>query len=64
MKIITSITIIIVLSAVNAFAGTPVPRLATNIPTLSEWGIFGAVVVLGLVGVYFLIKRRKRSCCS
>ncbi len=29
------------------------------IPTLSEWGMIAAAGVLGLVGVYFVIRRRK-----
>jgi hypothetical protein len=31
----------------------------TAIPTLSEWGMIAAVVGLGLVGVFFAIRKRK-----
>jgi hypothetical protein len=31
----------------------------SNIPTLSEWGMIAAVVGLGLVGVFFAIRKRK-----
>lgn len=64
MRKILAITAVILLSAANAFAGRPIPIPVTNIPTLSEWGIVGAVVVLGLVGVFFLVRRRKHGCCS
>ena len=30
-----------------------------NIPTLSEWGMISAAVGLVLVGVYFVLRRRK-----
>lgn len=32
-----------------------------NIPTLSEWGMIAAFVGLGLIGVYFAVRRKKRS---
>lgn len=32
-----------------------------NIPTLSEWGMISAVVGLGLVGVFFAVRRRKQQ---
>lgn len=34
------------------------------IPTLSEWGIVGAVAGLLLAGVFFVMRRKKRSCCG
>jgi hypothetical protein len=33
--------------------------LERNIPTLSEWGMISAAVGLGLIGVFFAIKRKK-----
>ena len=35
------------------------PGTASNIPTLSEWGMIAAAVGLGLVGVFFAVRRRK-----
>jgi hypothetical protein len=32
---------------------------ASNIPTLSEWGMIAAAAGLGLVGVYFAVRRRR-----
>lgn len=32
---------------------------ASNIPTLSEWGMIAAAAGLGLVGVYFAIRRKR-----
>jgi|GEM_PF-3331822 MYXO-CTERM domain-containing protein len=64
MRKILAITVVIVLSTANAFAGRPTPIPLTSIPTLSEWGVFGAVAVLGLVGVFFLARRRKHGCCD
>jgi hypothetical protein len=64
MKKILAIAAPIVLFAANAFAGLPIPMEVTTVPTLSEWGTVGAVVVLGFVGVFFLIRRKKRGCCS
>ncbi|MEW6144526.1 MAG: IPTL-CTERM sorting domain-containing protein [Thermodesulfobacteriota bacterium] len=34
-------------------------EFATNIPTLSEWGMISAAVGLGLAGVWFAVRRRK-----
>jgi hypothetical protein len=34
-------------------------RTTANIPTLSEWGMIAATVGLGLVGVFFAIRRRR-----
>ena len=39
-------------------------KTISQIPTLSEWGTVGVVVVLGLVGIIFLVRRRKHGCCS
>jgi LPXTG-motif cell wall-anchored protein len=64
MRKFLALMAVIVSSAANAYAGRPVPVQVTNIPTLNEWGTVGAVVVLGLVGVFFLVRRRKSSCCS
>jgi hypothetical protein len=36
-----------------------VPFTGTNIPTLSEWGMIAAAVVLVLVGVFFAVRRRR-----
>jgi hypothetical protein len=33
----------------------------TNIPTLSEWGMIAAAAGLGLVGVFFAVKRRRAA---
>jgi hypothetical protein len=33
----------------------------SNIPTLSEWGMISAAAGLGLIGVLFAVRRRKRS---
>jgi hypothetical protein len=38
------------------FTNVPVNR---NIPTLSEWGMIAAAAGLALVGVFFVIRRRK-----
>lgn len=38
--------------------------VAANVPTLSEWGIVGAVAGLLLVGVFIVMRRRKGSCCG
>ena len=62
-KILAFITVI-GFSAADAFAGAPAPMPVTNVPTLSEWGTVGVVVVLGLVGIIFLVRRRKHGCCS
>jgi hypothetical protein len=32
---------------------------ASNIPTLSEWGMISAVLGLGLIGVFFAIRRKR-----
>ncbi len=64
MRKIIAITAVIVLSGADAFAGTVVPLPILNVPTLSEWGIVGAVMVLGLVGVFYLVRRKKHGCCS
>ena len=64
MRKILAITAVIVLSAADAFAGAPAPLPILNVPTLSEWGTIGVVVVLGLVGVFFLVRRRKHGCCG
>lgn len=34
-------------------------RVVSNIPTLSEWGMIAAAAGLGIVGVFFALKRRK-----
>jgi hypothetical protein len=36
-------------------------RPSRPIPTLSEWGMISAAVGLGLVGVFFAVRRKKRS---
>jgi len=36
-------------------------RTAANIPTLSEWGMIAAAAGLGLVGVFFAVKRLRAS---
>ncbi len=64
MRNILAFITVIGFSAADAFAGAPVPIPVTNVPTLSEWGAVGAVVVLGLVGMFFLIRRRKHGCCG
>ena len=64
MRKILALIVVLGFSTGDTFAGVAVPIPVTNVPTLSEWGVFGAVVVLGLVGVFFLVKRRKHGCCS
>ena len=34
---------------------------ASNIPTLSEWGMISAVIGLGLIGVFFVLRKRKAA---
>lgn len=34
-------------------------RAGVNIPALSEWGMISAVVGLGLIGVFFAVRRRR-----
>jgi hypothetical protein len=43
---------------VTKFTGTGLGTVS-NIPTLSEWGMISAAVGLGLIGVFFAIKRKK-----
>ena len=31
------------------------------IPTLSEWGMIAAAGVLGMIGLYFVVRRRKAT---
>lgn len=59
-----AIATIIILSSEAAFAGTLTPEQVIDTQSFSEWAIIGAVVVLGLIGVFILIKRRKRGCCN
>ncbi len=40
----------------NVWFGSAAPR---NIPTLSEWGMISTVVGLGLIGVFFALRKRK-----
>ena len=35
--------------------------MGTNIPTLSEWGMIAAALGLGLVGVFYAVKRRRTT---
>ncbi len=35
-----------------------VERVASNVPTLSEWGMISAAAGLGLIGVFFALRRR------
>jgi len=35
-----------------------------SMPTLSEWGVVGAVAGLMLAGVFFVVRRKKGSCCG
>lgn len=39
-------------------------QAVASIPTLSEWGVVGAVAGLMLVGVFFVMRRRRGGCCS
>ncbi|MGH7892757.1 MAG: IPTL-CTERM sorting domain-containing protein [Thermodesulfobacteriota bacterium] len=32
-----------------------------NVPTLSEWGMISAVVGLGLIGVFFAVRRKRAA---
>ncbi|MGH7850164.1 MAG: IPTL-CTERM sorting domain-containing protein [Thermodesulfobacteriota bacterium] len=32
-----------------------------NVPTLSEWGMISAALGLGLIGVFFAVKRLRAS---
>jgi len=36
-----------------------VPFIATNIPTLSEWGMIAAAAGLAMIGVFFAVRRRR-----
>ena len=36
-----------------------VPGLNANVPTLSEWGMIAAAAGLGLIGVFFAVRRKK-----
>jgi len=51
----------------NAFGGTigtfiaEVPSISNPIPTLSEWGMIAAAAGLGLVGVFFVLRKRKAA---
>jgi hypothetical protein len=36
-------------------------RVATNVPTLSQWGMISAAVGLALIGVFFAVKRLRAS---
>ena len=36
-------------------------EFTTNIPTLSEWGMIAAAAGLGLVGVFFAVRRRRAA---
>ncbi len=45
----------------NVWFGTRVPN---QIPTLSEWGMIAAAAGLGLVGVFFAVKRKRRALNS
>ena len=35
--------------------------LRTNVPTLSEWGMISAAAGLGLIGVFFAVRRKRAS---
>jgi hypothetical protein len=61
---ITAVMAVIVLFSADAFAGADMRLPVTNVPTLSEWGMVGTLVVLGLVGMFFLIRNKKHGCCS
>jgi hypothetical protein len=37
---------------------------ASNIPTLSEWGMISAVIGLGLIGVFFAVRRKRAALNS
>ncbi len=58
---ITEITILdpgddAIQGVLNVWFGTSVER---NIPTLSEWGMISAAVGLGLISVFFAVRRRR-----
>lgn len=36
-----------------------VPGVNANVPTLSEWGMIAAAAGLGLIGVFFAVRRRR-----
>lgn len=55
MKLILAIIAIILLPAANALAGAAVRNI--SVPTLSEWGMIAAFVILGIVGFIALRKR-------
>lgn len=55
MRLITAVTAVIILSALNAFAGEVMPAL--DVPTLGEWGMIALFAVLGIVGFIALRKR-------
>jgi hypothetical protein len=35
--------------------------ITTNVPTLSEWGMIAAAAGLGLIGVFFAVRRRREQ---
>jgi hypothetical protein len=51
---------------VTRFGGMGFERVIASmpVPTLSEWGIVGAVAGLMLAGVFFVMRRKKKSCCG
>lgn len=56
-RTIIMLSAVIIVSAQSAFAGT-IPSPPVNVPTLSEWGMIGAAVVLGAAGFYSVFKRK------
>lgn len=58
MKQVLTLITVLVLSAADAFAGK-MPLPLVDVPTLSEWGLIATAVGLGMIGLFFAIKRRK-----
>jgi hypothetical protein len=58
IKLVTGLSL--ALACVSpAFAGTSVPRDATSVPALDEFGLIGLGVVIGVAGLITLLRRKK-----
>jgi len=49
--------VVIIFFAQSVLAGEPPPP-QVDVPTLSEWGMIGAAVTLGVAGLYSIFKRK------
>ncbi len=57
MSYILSPVMLVILLSGSAIAGAPAPTV--NVPTFTPWGALLAAAVMGISGVYVLLKRRK-----